>query len=105
MRMLEDGIGEQGSEIQVSGLRFEYDPKRGPGKRVTDVSVGEDSLDEQRTYRVVTVDYLYTHPQFENSLGKGANVVYDGLHLDAVVEYIGKNSPIAPQVERRIRTR
>jgi 2',3'-cyclic-nucleotide 2'-phosphodiesterase (5'-nucleotidase family) len=62
VRMLEDGIGEHGSEIQVSGLCFEYDPNRGPGARVIEVLVGNVPLDEQRTYRVVTVDYLYTHP-------------------------------------------
>jgi 5'-nucleotidase len=104
-RMLEDGIGERGSEIQVSGLSFEYDPNRGPGKRVTQVTIGEEPLDEGRTYRVVTVDYLYTHSQFENSLGQGTNVVYDGLHLDAVVEHVGAHSPIEPQVEQRIRRR
>ena len=86
-------------------MDFEYDPNRGPGKRVTEVNVGGDSLDEQRTYRVVTVDYLYTHPQFRNSLGKGANVIYDGLHLDAVIDYVRANSPIAPQVEERIRVK
>lgn len=102
-RMLEDGIGDRGSEIQVSGLRFRYDPKQGPGQRVTEVEVGQEPLDEQRTYRVVTVDYLYTHPQFENSLGQGANVIYDGLHLDAVIEYVRAHSPVAPQVEDRIR--
>jgi len=104
-RMLEDGIGEGGSEIQVSGLDFEYDPKQGPGERVTEVHVGGVPLDEQRTYRVVTVDYLYTHPQFENSLGKGVNVIYDGLHLDAVIDYVRDHSPVAPQAEERIRVK
>jgi 2',3'-cyclic-nucleotide 2'-phosphodiesterase (5'-nucleotidase family) len=103
-QMLEDGIGDRGSEIQVSGLSFVYDPGRGSGKRVTEVSVGREPLDEQRTYRVVTVDYLYTHPQFEGSLGKGANVVYDGLHLEAVIAYIDAHSPVEPQEEGRIRT-
>jgi 2',3'-cyclic-nucleotide 2'-phosphodiesterase (5'-nucleotidase family) len=102
-RMLEDGIGERGSEIQVSGLTFEYDPGGGPGKRVTEVQVGGVSLDPQRTYRVVTVDYLYTHSQFRGSLGKGVNVVYDGLHLDAVIDYVRAHSPVAPQAQGRIR--
>ena len=102
-RMLEDGIGEYGSEIQVSGLSFTYDPNRGPGVRVTEVRVGGEPLDEARSYRVVTVDYLYTHPDFTSSLGKGTNVIYDGLHLDAVIEYVRAHTPIAPQVEGRIR--
>jgi 2',3'-cyclic-nucleotide 2'-phosphodiesterase (5'-nucleotidase family) len=104
-RMLEDGIGENGSEIQVSGLSLTYDPNRGSGKRVIEVYVGGEPLDQARTYRVVTVDYLYTHPDFQGSLGQGENMVYGGLHLDAVIEYVRKHSPIAPQVEGRIRIR
>ena len=84
-----------------------------PGFKNPPVGYGEvpfwwwsgDTLDKERTYRVVTVDYLYTHPQFQNSLGKGANVIYDGLHLDAVIDYVRDHSPVAPQVEGRIRVK
>jgi hypothetical protein len=70
---------------------------------VIEVHVGGEPLDVARIYRVVTVDYLYTHPDFQGSLGKGSSVVYDGLHLDAVIEYVRAHSPVAPQVEERIR--
>ena len=86
-------------------LDFVYHPDRGPGTRVSEVQVGGEPLDPERTYRVVTVDYLYTHPDFKSSLAKGSNVIYDGLHLDAVVEYVRAPSPIAPQVEGRIQRR
>jgi len=76
---------------------------RKQGERITQVTVAGEPLDKLRTYRVVTVDYLYTHPQFESSLGQGTNVVYDGLHLDAVVEYLRAHSPVTPKVEGRIR--
>jgi 2',3'-cyclic-nucleotide 2'-phosphodiesterase (5'-nucleotidase family) len=104
-RMLEDGIGEEGSEIQVSGLSLTYDPNRGPGKRVIEVYVGGEPLDQTRIYRVVTVDYLYTHQDFQDSLGQGDNMVYGGLHLDAVIQYVREHSPVTPQVEGRMRIR
>jgi len=43
-----------GGMIQVSGLSFRYDPSRARGMRVVEVKVGGSSLNEGRTYRVVT---------------------------------------------------
>ena len=100
--MLEKGIADYGSEIQVSGLSFVYVLKRAQGKRVTEVSIGGKALDPDRVYRVVTIDYLYTHPQYEDSLGAGADVFFGGLCLDAVIDYVSAHSPVHPEVEQRI---
>jgi 5'-nucleotidase/UDP-sugar diphosphatase len=101
--MIENGIGNYGSEIQVSGLQFTYSLNKPRGRRVMDVTVGEEKLAPERTYRVVTIDYLHTNPQFRLSLGEGTNVTYGGLCLDAVIDYIRVNSPVGPQVEGRIK--
>ena len=101
--MIESGVNNQGSEIQVSGARFVYSLNKSAGRRVMEVTVGSAPLDLERTYRVATIDYLYTHPQYEDSLGQGTNVFYGGLCLDAVVDYIKAHSPVEPQTEGRIR--
>jgi 2',3'-cyclic-nucleotide 2'-phosphodiesterase (5'-nucleotidase family) len=101
--MLEDGISDQGSEIQVSGLSFAYTVNKAPGRRVMEVLVGGQPLDPGRTYRVVTIDYLYSHPLYEDSLGQGEEVFYGGLCLDAVVDYVRTHSPVRPRLEQRIR--
>jgi 5'-nucleotidase len=101
--MIESGVNNQGSEIQVSGARFVCSLIKLAGRRVMEVTVGGAPLDLERTYRVATIDYLYTHPQYEDSLGQGTNVFYGGLCLDAVVDYIKAHSPVEPQTEGRIR--
>ncbi len=43
---------------QVSGLTVEADASRPPGSRILSVKVGAAPLDESKTYRVATNDYL-----------------------------------------------
>lgn len=102
-QMLEDSINDRGSEVQVSGLSFVYTTSKARGQHVIAVTVGQEPLDEGRTYRVVTIDYLYEHPQYESSLGQGRDPAYGPLCLDAVSAYIAAHSPVHPVIERRIR--
>jgi 2',3'-cyclic-nucleotide 2'-phosphodiesterase (5'-nucleotidase family) len=101
--LLENGMGSRGPEIQISGLAFTYSMNKPRGRRVMDVTVGGQSLDRERVYRVVTIDYLLTHPDYRLSLGLGQRVTYGGLCLDAVIAHIRARSPVAPAVEGRIR--
>jgi 2',3'-cyclic-nucleotide 2'-phosphodiesterase (5'-nucleotidase family) len=103
--MLEQGINDSASEIQVSGLSFTYTMARGPGQRVTQVLVNDRPLDNRSTYRLVTINYLHTHTQYARSLGKGTNVTFGPLCLDAVSDFISARSPVRPQVEGRIQRR
>jgi len=100
--MLENGINSHASEIQVSGLRFVYTLNKAQGRRVMEVLVNGETLQLERVYRVITIDYLYSHPQYEDSLGQGAEVFFGGLCLDAIRDYIGAHSPVAPRIEGRI---
>ena len=43
---------------QVSGLTIEADPNRPPGDRIVSIKVGDAPLDERKTYRVATNDFL-----------------------------------------------
>ena len=101
--LIENGINNYGSQIQVSGMRFTYSMNKSAGRRVVDVWVGEEKLDPARTYRVVTIDYLHTNPKYKFSLGRGTEVSFGGLCLDAVIEYIRDHSPVSAEVEGRIK--
>jgi 5'-nucleotidase/UDP-sugar diphosphatase len=100
--MLENGLTDNGSQIQVSGLQFTYSLNKSRGRRVMDVFAGEERLDLDRTYRVVTIDYLHTNPDYRLSLGQGTNITFGGLCLDAVIDHIRANSPVRPLTEGRI---
>ncbi|MFN2129692.1 MAG: bifunctional metallophosphatase/5'-nucleotidase [Anaerolineae bacterium] len=99
---IENGMDDQGTGIQVSGLAFTYSMNKPRGRRVMEVTVGGQPLDPEQVYRVVTIDYLYTHPSYRLSLGLGKQVTYGGLCLDAVIDYVRVNSPVSPTVEGRI---
>ncbi len=103
--MLEQGINDRASEIQVSGLSLTYTMTRAPGQQVTQVLVNGKLLDPQRIYRLATINYLYTHPQYERSLAQGTNVTFGPLCLDVVSDYVGTHSPVSPRVEGRIQRR
>jgi 5'-nucleotidase / UDP-sugar diphosphatase len=59
---IENGLSQlpnaAGRFPQVSGLVVEADLKRPPGSRITAIKVGNAPLDEERSYRVVTNDFL-----------------------------------------------
>jgi 5'-nucleotidase/UDP-sugar diphosphatase len=101
--LIENGMDDRGTEIQVSGLAFTYSMSKPRGRRVMEVTIAGQPLDPERIYRVVTIDYLHTHPSYRLSLVLGKQVTHGGLCLDAVIDYVRANSPISPTVEGRIR--
>ncbi len=50
--------GQSGAMPQVSGLRLTYDPALSPGRRIVSLSVGGQPVDEGKTYRLTTSNYL-----------------------------------------------
>ena len=61
-RAIENGLSQlpnpAGRFPQVSGLTIEADPSRPPGSRVLSIKVGDAPLDENKTYRVATNDFM-----------------------------------------------
>ena len=43
---------------QVSGIKFEFDPRQPPGSRVLAITVGGVPLDAGKTYRLATNDFM-----------------------------------------------
>ncbi|KAK2052582.1 5'-nucleotidase domain-containing protein [Colletotrichum caudatum] len=89
------------SGFQVSrNIVVEYDPAADNGSRLVSVAVGGEPLDDERDYRVVTLDFL---------AGGGDNIFVattDFVSLDTqdevLVQYVQAKSPIDAKIEGRI---
>ncbi len=110
---LENGVSRwqlgDGRFPQVGGMRYIFDPTRPAGSRIVAVQVrGADGLyrplDRDAIYKVVTNDFLRRGGDgYSVFLTKAINPYDAGAVMaDAVAEYIGMKSPVAPIVEGRI---
>ncbi|HHY32527.1 MAG TPA: multifunctional 2',3'-cyclic-nucleotide 2'-phosphodiesterase/5'-nucleotidase/3'-nucleotidase [Firmicutes bacterium] len=92
-----------GGFLQVSGLKFEFDPSRPVGQRVTSVTVGGAPLDPNKLYTVATNDFTAAGGDGYDML-KGSKVLFSSGELlrDVMARYIQEAGKIAPEVEGRI---
>ena len=104
--VLEQGASGQYGMVQVSGLRFTYDPSRPVGSRVTSITVlaTGQPIDPRANYRVVTNDFMLNGGDNYTTFQQGANpVVYSNeLLSDAIVRYLQQSGPINQLIEKRI---
>jgi len=107
IEMLEHGVSNypevSGQFLQVSGLRFYFDPAAEVGQRVKEVRVGGERLRARDTYTVATNDFLAAGGD-DYAMFEEAEVVdeHDMIDTDMFIEYIQNNSPLFPKVEGRI---
>jgi 2',3'-cyclic-nucleotide 2'-phosphodiesterase (5'-nucleotidase family) len=94
-----------GRFLQVSGMRFGFDPARPKGDRVVEVQIGGKPLDLNQTYVVATNDYLLGGGDGYTILSKG-KVLIDAaagiLMTTMVMDYIASHGAVSPKVEGRI---
>ena len=108
-RVLEKGLQaypqSQGSFLHVSGLKIKFDPKRPPGNRILEVTVGEQKLDLQRVYRVATNHYLMEGGDGLSEL-KGSKMILGKENArmlsDVVLDALTRMKTLSPQVEGRL---
>jgi 5'-nucleotidase len=112
--VLEHGVArsaednEPGRFPQVSGMSFKFDTRKLPGQRVSDIRVGGQPLDMNRTYTLATSNFLVANGGDGYTMFKGAKMLInaDQSRKDSeVFEEAIRNSPnstIAPKVEGRI---
>ena len=92
-----------GAFLQISGLKFTFDPTKPAFSRVVDVWVGGEPLVDEAVYRVVTNDFLAAGGDGYTVLTLGTNFVDTGVDLvEYMIEYLKAFSPVSPVVEDRI---
>ncbi|SFB20079.1 MULTISPECIES: Ig-like domain-containing protein [unclassified Bacillus (in: firmicutes)] len=111
---LETGVSQvetaQGKFLQVSGVKFKYDPAKPAGNRVWSIEVntanGYEKLDLTKNYNVATNAYVADGGDGFSVLKKAKD---DGrmkellvVDFEVLSNYFEKNSPVAPTVEGRI---
>lgn len=102
LREVLEGAAGAAGRLHIAGGSFVYRFSNAPGQRVIEASVAGAPLDDARTYRVVTIDYLYTGGDGHTGFAKGTNVKVGDVEVDAVAAYISANSPVDPRLEGRI---
>lgn len=104
-RALENGVSkveeQAGRFPQISGMSFTYDPSQPAGQRVVEVLVGGKALDEKKTYKIATNDFITAGGDGYVSLNKPS--FNTGLTLYSIIEEaILKDKTLNPKVENRI---
>ena len=102
--VLEDASGRAG-RLQIGGGKWVYRFLNNPSERVLEATIGGAPLDLARLYHVATIDYLLLGGDGHTWFGKGTNVVYGDIEVDAVAAYMTAHSPLDPKVEGRITQR
>lgn len=104
---VENGAGQF---MQIAGLRFKYDPSQPAGERVYLVEVngenGYRKIDLAKTYTVATNAFVADggdgYSMFKQAKEEGRMTELFEVDYDVFTSYLGKNSPVSPEVEGRI---
>ncbi|WFA08614.1 5'-nucleotidase C-terminal domain-containing protein [Tissierella sp. Yu-01] len=103
---LEHGVDlypeQAGHFPHVSGMTYNFDAGKEVGSRIVEVTVGGEPLDLEKTYKLVTNDFMaaggdgYTMFEGKTFVGEG------GLLSDVLVDYVKAQGEVNPAVEGRI---
>jgi 5'-nucleotidase len=98
------GVGSAVRILQVSaGFMYTYSSSAPAGNRVSDMRLNGVPIDPAATYRLTTNDFLANGGDGFTALTAGSNrVTAPGFDVDALVAYIGANSPVPPGPANRI---
>jgi len=106
---IENGLSQlpqpAGRFPQVSGLRVEADSSRPPGSRVTAIKVGDAPLEENKTYRVATNDFMGRAGDGYVMFSEARRLVTDAdapTVAAEVIEYIRNVGTLRTGVEGRL---
>ncbi len=105
-RVLDRKASRRSGGIYFSGAQVVVDPDAPAGQRILACRIGGEPLQPNRTYRVVTTDYLMDGNSgfdFLTTIPESAVQYTQVLTRDAVVRYLRQNSPIHPRADDRYR--
>ncbi|KXG78640.1 5'-nucleotidase C-terminal domain-containing protein [Thermotalea metallivorans] len=103
---LEHGVSaypnEAGHFAHVAGLTYKFNPNKPAGQRITEVMVGGEKLDINKTYKVATNDFLAAggdkYDMFKTAPTLGE---YPGLD-EITIQYIAAKGTVDAKVQGRI---
>lgn len=103
---LENGVSQfpahDGRFLQVSGIRYAFDPAEPAGERVQWVYFEGENLDLEATYVVATNGFIAAGGD-EYDMLEEAGVLEEFVALDeGLINYFQENSPVSPRVTGRI---
>ena len=98
-----------GRFLQVSGLKFSFDPRKPVGQRIVNADIqdqdgGFSPVAPEKTYPLASSGYLLKGGDGYAMLKEKAKRVYAfGMPIsDALADYFSTHSPLAPRLEGRI---
>lgn len=86
----------------VAGMTFKYDQIKAAGSRVFDVLVGKDPLDLNKTYKLVTNDFLAIGGDGYEMFKDAKKLAEYPLLSEVLANYIEKEKLVDPKVEGRV---
>lgn len=108
-RAEDPGNDGTGRFLQVSGIRFTWDPDQPVGSRIVSVEVDKgdgyyEALDDETVYNIACTDYLREGGDDYTIFKDKAIDPYDfgPLLNDVIIDYLKVFSPVHPQTEGRI---
>ncbi|KAF2843022.1 Metallo-dependent phosphatase [Patellaria atrata CBS 101060] len=90
------------SFFQVSrGIEIEYNPENGNGSKLVSVKIGNETLDREEEYTIVTLDFLAGGG--DNFFTTETEFASLGTQDEVLVDYIRSQTPVNVTLEGRIR--
>ncbi len=102
--MIEDKVAYGGSGLYVGGMRVKVDRTREKGDRVVLLEIGGKPVEADKTYRLVTTDYLLEGNSGMEKLSalRSQAAVESGVFMrEAIIEYIKSHTPLHPKLDGR----
>jgi 5'-nucleotidase / UDP-sugar diphosphatase len=92
-----------GGMIQISGLRFAYDPNQVRGNRVKEITVGDKPLEQSRLYMVATNGLLAEGGHSQKTFLAGTHKREAGKQYETVKKWIAAKKIVSAAPTNRIR--
>ncbi len=92
-----------GGMIQISGLRFSYDPNEARGSRVTQITVGEKPLETAQIYTVAVNGLLAEGGHNQKTFLSGTEKREVGKQFETVKKWIAKQKSVSVPPTGRIK--
>jgi len=86
----------------VSGMTYKFDPSKEVGSRVSEVLIKGEALDPDKTYKLVTNDFMASGGDGYTMFEGKPFVAEGGLLSDVLIDYFKEVGEVEPAVEGRV---